>query len=185
MRDAKSSSRSSGEKRGEVHIASLARWELHCQKDDIWILREKDGDWEECKRTNKVEVSAKEWAFERIREAFEKVAKDEAGSLIFAQGIILKSTDFLRRIIAAARGHEGVTLTYLCPHCNCFPLEVSIWWVSIGKKHCSWWWCQSVEKTGMESAQQVNGGTNRINSLTLLAKAFVETLFKLIITVSI
>ena len=60
--------------------------------------------------------------FERIREAFEKVAKDEAGSLSIVQGIILKSTDFLRRIIAPARGQGGVTLSYLCPHCNSFPL---------------------------------------------------------------
>ena len=29
----------------------------------------------------KVEMRATEWAFERIREAFEKVAKDEAGRL--------------------------------------------------------------------------------------------------------
>ena len=41
----------------------------------------------------KVEVSATEWAFERIREAFEKVAKDEARSLNIVQGIMLKSTD--------------------------------------------------------------------------------------------
>ena len=41
----------------------------------------KDGDWEDYERTFKVEASATECAFERIREAFEKVAKDEAGSL--------------------------------------------------------------------------------------------------------
>ena len=35
----------------------------------------KDGDWEEYKRTLEVEVSATGWAFERIREALEKVAK--------------------------------------------------------------------------------------------------------------
>ena len=32
----------------------------------------KDRDWDEYKRTFKVEVNATEWAFERIREAFEK-----------------------------------------------------------------------------------------------------------------
>ena len=40
----------------------------------------------------------------------------------------------------------GVTLSYVC-HCNCFPLEDDIWWVSTGhgdsnnrkKKHCNWW----------------------------------------------
>ena len=34
----------------------------------------KDGDWREYRRIFKVEVSAREWVFERIREAFEKVA---------------------------------------------------------------------------------------------------------------
>ena len=28
----------------------------------------------------------------------------------------------------------GVTLSYTCPHCNIFPLEVST-----AKKHCNWW----------------------------------------------
>ena len=69
-------------------------------------------------RNFKVEVSATEWSFERIREAFEKMAKDEAGSLSIVQGIMLKSTDFVRRIIAPAGGQGGVTLSCLCPHCN-------------------------------------------------------------------
>ena len=74
-----------------------------------------------------------EWAIERIREAFEKVAKYEAGSLTIAQGIVLKSADFLRRVIEPAGGQGGVTLLYLCPHCNCSPLEDYIWWVSTSK----------------------------------------------------
>ena len=67
------------------------------------------------------------------------MAKDEAGRLNVVSGIILKSTDFLRRIIAPAGGQGGVTLSYLCPNCNSFPLEDCMWWVSVGKKHCSWW----------------------------------------------
>ena len=90
---------------------------------------------------------ATEWTLERIREAFEKVAKDEIGCLSIVQGIMLKSTDFLRSIIAPVAGQGGVTLSYVCPHCNCFPLEDYIWWVSTGhgdsnnkkKKSCSWW----------------------------------------------
>ena len=38
----------------------------------------KGGDREEYKSIFKVETSAAEWPFERTREAFEKVAKDEA-----------------------------------------------------------------------------------------------------------
>ena len=62
-------------------------------------------------------------------------------------GNLQKSTDFLRRIIAPVDGMGGVTLSYVCPHCNCFPLDDHIWWVSTGrgdgnnrkKKHCNWW----------------------------------------------
>ena len=72
-------------------------------------------------------------------KSLKKVTEDEAGSLSIVQGIMLKSTDFLRRIIAPARGQGGVSLSYLCPYCNCFPLEDYLWWVSTGKKHCSWW----------------------------------------------
>ena len=57
-----------------------------------------------------------------------------------------KSTDFLRRIIAPVGGRGGVTLSYICPHCNSFSLEDYICWVSTGhrdssyskKRHRSW-----------------------------------------------
>ena len=61
----------------------------------------KGGDGEEYKSIFKVEIK---------REAFEKVAKDEAGRLNIVHGIMLKSTDFLRRIIAPAGGQGGVTM---------------------------------------------------------------------------
>ena len=59
---------------------------------------------------------ATDWAFERIREAFEKVAKDKAGGLNIVQGIN-----------APAGGQGGVTMSYLCPNCNSFPLEDYMW----------------------------------------------------------
>ena len=88
-----------------------------------------------------------EWTLERIREAYKKVARDEVGRLGIVQEILRKSTDFLRRIIGPVGGRGGVTLSYICPHGNSFPLEHYIWWVSIGhgdgnnrkKRHCSWW----------------------------------------------
>ena len=30
-------------------------------------------------------------------------------------------------------------MSYLCPHCNSFPLEDYVWWVSVGKP--TKWWC--------------------------------------------
>ena len=38
----------------------------------------KSGDWEEYENTFRKEVKVSEWAFDRMKEAFEKVAKDEA-----------------------------------------------------------------------------------------------------------
>ena len=58
----------------------------------------KSGQWEEYKSIFKVEAKATEWAFERIREALKKVAKEEAGRLSIVQRIMLKY-----RLLAAHR----------------------------------------------------------------------------------
>ena len=42
--------------------------------------------------------------------------------------IMIRSTDYLRRIIAPVGGQGGVTMSYLCPNCNSFPLEDYVWW---------------------------------------------------------
>ena len=68
------------------------------------------------------------------------MAKDEAGSWNIVQGIILKSTDFLRRIIASAGGQGGVTLSYLCPYCNNFSFE------ALPERSASLGGAQSVDK---------------------------------------
>ena len=91
----------------------------------------KSGDWEENQNTFRKEVKVTEWAFDRMKEAFEQVAKDEARKLSIVQEIMIRSTD-LRRIIIARESKGGVTMSYLCPHCNSFPLEDYVWWVSGG-----------------------------------------------------
>ena len=68
--------------------------------------------------------------FIKVKESSEKIASEDIGRLSIAQDILRKSTNFLRRIIAPASGVGGVTLSCVCPHCNCFPLEGYIWWVS-------------------------------------------------------
>ena len=72
---------------------------------------------------------------------------DDLGRLGIAQEILRKTLTSCGRIIAPVDGMGGVTLSYVCPHCNCFPLDDYIWWVSMGhgddnnrkKKHCNWW----------------------------------------------
>ena len=95
--------------------------------------------WEEFKEECRAKEKSSEWASGTIGEACEKVAKEEVGRLGIVQEIFRKTMDFLRRIIAPVGGRRGVTLSYICPHCNRFLLEDNIWWVSTGKKHCSWW----------------------------------------------
>ena len=118
-------------------------------------------------RTSKKDTGRKEgkssvWAFEGIREACEKVAKDEIGRLGTVQEILGKSTDFLRRIIAAVDGMAGVTLSYVCPHCNSFRLDDYIRWVSSGetteRKALQLVLCGLWRPLRMESAQQNTGG---------------------------
>ena len=98
----------------------------------------KSGDWEEYKTTFRKEVNVTEWAFDRIKEEFVQVAKDEARKLSSVQEIMISSTDYSRRIIAPAGRQGGVTMSYLCPHCDSFPLEDYVWWVSGRKKHTNW-----------------------------------------------
>ena len=77
--------------------------------------------------TFKEMMKASEWAFDRIKEAFGLVAQDEARKVSAVQEIMFKSTDYLRRIIAPVGGQGGVTMSYLCPNCTCFPLEDYVW----------------------------------------------------------
>ena len=93
----------------------------------------KGGGWDEYKSIFRVHAIATEWVFDRTQEAFEKVAKNEARKLSSVQKIMLRSTDYLRCVIAPPGWQGGVTLSYLCPHCNSFPLEDDVWWVSGGK----------------------------------------------------
>ena len=73
--------------------------------------RGKVGDWEEYKSIFKVEVKATRnvHSKEYVRHS-KKWQKDEAGRLSVVQGTMLKSTDFLRRIIAPPGGPGGVTM---------------------------------------------------------------------------
>ena len=104
------------------------------------------GSSEDFKERYRKEGKSSQWTFRSIREAYDKVAKDEIGRFGIVQEILRKSTDFLRRIIAPVGGKGGVTLSYVCPHCNSFTLEDYIWWVSTGhgddnnrkKKRCNW-----------------------------------------------
>ena len=66
--------------------------------------RDDSGDWEEYKGIFRVEV--KEWTFDKIKEAFEQVAQDVAEFLSIVQEIMIRSTDYLRRIIAPT-GEQG------------------------------------------------------------------------------
>ena len=77
-------------------------------------------------------MKASEWASVRIKEAFELVAQDEAEKVSIVQEIMIRSANSLRRIIAPLGGQGGVTMSYLCPHCNSFPLEHYVWW-SLGE----------------------------------------------------
>ena len=88
------------------------------------------GHGEEFQETFWKKMKASGWAFDRIEEAFELVAQDEAEKMSIVQEIMLRSTDHLRRTIAPVGGQGGVTMSYLCPNCNSFHMKDYVWWVS-------------------------------------------------------
>ena len=49
----------------------------------------KNGNWEECKENFREKMKASGWAFDRSKEAFEKVAQDEAEKVIIVLEIML------------------------------------------------------------------------------------------------
>ena len=95
----------------------------------------KNGTWEKRKETFKKKMRTSEWGFDRIKEAFDLVAKDGAEKMSIVQEIMLKSTDHVRQIIAPVGGQGSVTMSYLCPNCNSFTLEDYVWWVFAGIKY--------------------------------------------------
>ena len=120
----------------------------------------KSGEWEEFQETFRKKMKASAWAFDRIKEAFELVAQDEAEKMSIVQEIMLRSTDCLRCINLPVGGQGRVIMPYLCPHCNSFPLEDYVWWVSgenppsggaqfvekstIGSNRTGFWSCKQV-----------------------------------------
>ena len=64
----------------------------------------KSSNWESFKEEFRETCKLSEWTFDRLQEAYDKVALVDVGSLSIAQDISRKSTDFLRRIIAPVDG---------------------------------------------------------------------------------
>ena len=73
----------------------------------------KSGDWEEYKGIFGVAVKATDWAFDRIREAFEQLAQDEAAQLSIVQELMIRKHGLLathHRVSGWARRRYDVIL---------------------------------------------------------------------------
>ena len=73
------------------------------------FLAMRDGSWEEFEERYREEEKSPDWTLERIREAYEQVAKD--GRLGNVHDSLRKSAAFVRRVIAPV----GVTLSFFLP----------------------------------------------------------------------
>ena len=100
-------------------------------------------------------MKSTECAFERMKEAFELVAQDEARKVSIVQEIMLKSTDYLRRIIAPVGGQGGVTALQQLPHRG--PHSVGLWEKSKQQVVVRDLW----RKIRLEATKQARGCTNR------------------------
>ena len=90
----------------------------------------KFGNWDSFNKECRKDGKRCEWT-----EAYDKVAAmEDIGRLSIVQDILRKSTGVLRRIIAPVDGMGGVTLSYACPHCSCFPLDDKRWRVTTGTR---------------------------------------------------
>ena len=70
-----------------------------------------------------------EWASDRKKDAFEKVAQDEAKKkLSIVQDIMIRSTEYLRRIIAPAGEDKEALQCHTCARI----VTVSIWKITFG-----------------------------------------------------
>ena len=105
----------------------------------------KGGDREEYKKHLQRRNKGDRMGLRKIREPLEKVAKYVAGRSNIVQGILLKSTDFLRGIIAPAGGQGGVTMSYLCPIATVFSWRTTCGGFQLGKSSAVGG-AQSVEK---------------------------------------
>ena len=47
------------------------------------------------------------------------------------KSIMWRSTDFLRHVAGEIEEIGAVTFTYVCEHCNRFPMEDVLWWVTV------------------------------------------------------
>ena len=111
----------------EKQAGIQGQWQLESPAKE-YLEQVKCRDDTYCTENDEAGLHRPEKAFDRIKEAFEQVAQDdEAEKLSIVQEIMIRSTDYLRRIIAPVGGQGGVTMSHLCPNCNSFPLEDYIW----------------------------------------------------------
>ena len=69
------------------------------------------GEWVELQNTFRNVVKVTDWACDRIKEAFEMVAKDDARKLSTVQEIMIRSAGYLRRITTPTGEQGGVTVS--------------------------------------------------------------------------
>ena len=83
----------------------------------------KSGDWANFWEEFLGKGKLSRWAGAKVRECHSEVEQEDRGRLLVAQDISRQNTDFSRRIIVPVEEQGGVTLSYVCPHCHCCPLE--------------------------------------------------------------
>ena len=111
------------------------------------------------KKIFREKMKTSEWACDRTKEASDLVAQDEARKVSIVEEIMLRSTDYLRRIIASVGGQGGVTMSYLCPHRNSFSARLRLvgLWVKGHKVVLRNLW----REVGLEASEQAFGRANR------------------------
>ena len=101
-------------------------------------------------------MKASEWAFDRIKEAFELVAKDETEKMSIV--IMLRSTDYLRRIIGKLEDKEK-SQCHTCARTATVSLG-RLRMVGLGEKNHTVEVCNLWRKVRLEASEQAFGRAN-------------------------
>ena len=108
------------------------------------------------RKTFREKMKASDWAFDKIKEAFDLVAKDEARKVSIVQEVMFKSTDNLRRIIAPVEGQGRSHNVLPMPALQQLP-SGRLRLVGLWGKHTKWCCAMCGEKVRLETIKQAVG----------------------------
>ena len=136
----------------------LSRYRLQRINDEERLHRLGESDMGRVGGNLQEEMTASEWAVDSVKEAVELLAQDETAKMSIVQDIMLRRTDYLRRVIARWRTRRSHDVIFV-PQLQQFPSGrqrlVGIW-----EKHHKVVVRNLWRKVRLEATEQASGRAN-------------------------